>query len=102
MPFSKGVSGNIRGRPKMTTEEKEQKEVFTELLKGSTVNALQNIIAIANDRRSKDCFNACKYIISKAYGADMVFFENEDNTLTINIVSHTGSNKEDSWANDEW
>lgn len=74
MPYAKGQSGNPKGRPKQTAEQKSQKEQFQRLLKSSTVEALQSIIQIANDRYNKDRFNACKYIIDKAYPAyaDMV------------------------------
>lgn len=67
MPYAKGQSGNPKGRPKQTAEQKSQKEQFQRLLKSSTVEALQSIIQIANDRYNKDRFNACKYIIDKAY-----------------------------------
>ena len=82
MPYAKGQSGNPKGRPKQTAEQKSQKEQFQRLLKSSTVEALQSIIQIANDRYNKDRFNACKYIIDKAYGANTAFLldgkENED------------------------
>ena len=73
MPFEKGRSGNPKGRPKQTAEQKSQKEQFQRLLKSSTVEALQSIIQIASDRYNKDRFNACKYIIDKAYGANTAF-----------------------------
>jgi hypothetical protein len=73
MPFEKGKSGNPKGRPKQTAEQKSQKEQFQRLLKSSTVEALQSIIQIASDRYNKDRFNACKYIIDKAYGANTAF-----------------------------
>ena len=73
MPFEKGKSGNPKGRPRQTAEQKSQKEQFQRLLKSSTVDALQSIIQIANDRYNKDRFNACKYIIDKAYGANTAF-----------------------------
>ena len=73
MPYAKGQSGNPKGRPKQTAEQKSQKEQFQRLLKSSTVEALQSIIQIASDRYNKDRFNACKYIIDKAYGANTAF-----------------------------
>ena len=48
MPYAKGQSGNPKGRPKQTAEQKSQKEQFQRLLKSSTVEALQSIIQIAN------------------------------------------------------
>lgn len=101
MPFQKGQSGNPKGRPKQSAEEKEQREKFQELLKSSTVMALESIIAIANDRYNKDRFNACKYIIDKAYGANTAFLLNgEESTqpLVIEVVSH---NKEET-LDEEW
>ena len=43
MPYAKGQSGNPKGRPKLTAEQKSQKEQFQRLLKSSTVEALQSI-----------------------------------------------------------
>lgn len=65
MPYAKGQSGNPKGRPKQTAEQKSQKEQFQRLLKSSTVEALQSIIQIANDRYNKDRFNACnKFLVN--------------------------------------
>ena len=60
MAWAKGESGNKNGRPKLTDAEKQQKAEFQRLLKSSTVDALESIIQIANDRYNKDRFNACK------------------------------------------
>jgi hypothetical protein len=103
MPFEKGRSGNPKGRPKQTAEQKSQKEQFKKLLKSSTVEALQSIIQIASDRYNKDRFNACKYIIDKAYGANTAFLLDgtEETTPTVIKIAPCGKENED-WDKDDW
>ena len=106
MPFEKGRSDNPVGRPKQTAEQKSQKEQFKRLLKSSTVEALQSIIQIANDRYNKDRFNACKYIIDKAWGANTAFLldGNEESAPTVIRVVPYGKENEP-WEEDweaEW
>ena len=103
MPYAKGQSGNPKGRPKQTAEQKSQKEQFQRLLKSSTVEALQSIIQIANDRYNKDRFNACKYIIDKAYGANTAFLLDgtEDTAPTVIRIVPYGKENED-WNEDDW
>ena len=85
MSFKKGNSGNPRGRPKMTKEEKEQREQFKELLK-------------ANSKAHKDKFNACKYIIDKAYGAETaLLIEEEPEPITIKVVSKLFDDEEEDY-----
>ncbi len=103
MPFEKGKSGNPKGRPRQTAEQKTQKEQFKQLLKSSTVDALQSIIQIANDRYSKDRFNACKYIIDKAYGANTAFLLDGEETVpvVIKVVPYRTPDKDEDWEQ-EW
>lgn len=102
MPYVKGQSGNPKGRPKLTEEQKSQKEQFKQLLKSSTVYALQSILQIANDRYNKDRFNACKYIIDKAFGVNTAFLlDGEENVpVVIEVVPFRKPDEED-WEQ-EW
>lgn len=96
MPFQKGASGNPKGRPKETDEQKQQKEQFKNLLKTSTVKALHSIIDIANDKNNKDRFNACRYLIDKAYGSNTAFLLDEtEQTEPIMIKIVPFSEKDD-------
>lgn len=83
MPFEKGRSGNPKGRPRQTAEQKSQKEQFKRLLKSSTVEALQSIIQIANDRYNKDRFNACKYMLYSPCVWAYTELEWKENTFTF-------------------
>ena len=70
-----------------------------------TTDALQSIIQIANDRYNKDRFNACKYIIDKAYGANTAFLLDgtEDTAPTvIRIVPYGKENDDDEDWEQEW
>jgi hypothetical protein len=103
MPFQTGSSGNPKGRPKQTEEQKNQTKQFKEMLKQATVPALQGIIEIASDKRSKDRFNACKYIIDKAFGPNAELLVEDDlEPITIKLVTLDPRIKKDSGNDENW
>ncbi len=103
MPFEVGKSGNERGRPKFTSEQKEKRTEFQSLLKEATIPALQSIIEIASDKRSRDRLRACQYIIDKAYGVNAAFLsDDETEPIKIQIIRHNpdlgkAQDPDDSW-----
>lgn len=105
MPFEKGKSGNPKGRPKQSEEEKSQKEQFKKLLRSSTVTALESIIQIANDRYNKDRFNACKYLIDKAWGVNTAFLldgTEETEPVVITVVPYRQDDEDEEAWEREW
>lgn len=105
MPFEKGKSGNPKGRPKQSEEEKSQKEQFKKLLRSSTVTALESIIQIANDRYNKNRFNACKYLIDKAWGVNTAFLldgTEETEPVVITVVPYKQEDEDEEAWEREW
>ena len=104
MAFKKGASGNPTGRPKETPEQKEERDQFKDLLTKSTVSAMESIIEIANERHNRDRFNACKFIIEKAYGANTAFLlngEEEISPIIIEVVPYIRNDEGKEWEQ-EW
>lgn len=112
MSFKKGVSGNPKGRPKMSDDEKSQREEFRALLRTATVPTLQAIIEISQSKCNKDRFNACKYILDRCFGTNAVFFgEGADDIEPVQIIitpyhKEDEGNKDEDWGeedpNEDW
>ena len=102
MSFKKGASGNPKGRPKYSQQQKQERDLFKELLKSSTLSALESIIEISQDKHSKDRFNACRYLIDKAYGANALLLDNKDDDSSVFIIVRSGEKKTAESLDDEW
>jgi len=103
MPFQKGQSGNKKGRPKQTDEQKDERTRFQALLREATHPAMESIIAIACDERSRDRFKACQFIIDKAFGANTAFLTDDGSSepITIHIV-RSSAGERDQDDDDDW
>jgi hypothetical protein len=102
MSFTKGVTGNPKGRPKYSKQQKEERDSFKELLKSSTLSALESIIEISQEKHGKDRFNACRYLIDKAYGANAVLIDNKDDDSPVFIIVKSNAKKATESMDDEW
>lgn len=103
MGFSKGQSGNVYGRPRMTEEQKRQKEEFKALLSASTVIALQSILEIMKDKHHKDRLAAAKFVLDKSYGTNAVFLADgtkEDDSVVIRVVPYGKKCNKDEFEED--
>ena len=102
MSFTKGQSGNPKGRPRQTEEQKRQREKFQALLRASTVDALEGIIQIAHDRHSRDRLNACKFLIEKAYGSNTALLMDDIESVAPVVIEIRPWKKEedDDWGED--
>lgn len=102
MPFKAGESGNKKGRPRMTAQQKNERERFIRLLRENTVSALESIVEIASDDRNRDRLKACQYLIDKAYGNTAFLVDDEvSEPLTIHIV-RSGQSDRVQDEDDDW
>ena len=91
MPWSKGQSGNIKGRPRRSEEEKQQIEEYKKLLLQQTPEALKTLVSLMRSLDGNTRYKACTYILDKTFGSNFVALPvnllETDNQLTINLVT---------------
>ena len=106
MPRQKNQSGNPKGRKKMTEEEKQKKEKFTQMLKASVPEALKILLEIMCNVNAlnRDRISCARVILERAYGSTPLLLnaEKEDDFVEIRIIRERNESDEGYGSDAEW
>lgn len=100
MSFQKGKSPNPKGRPRLTNEEKNERDEIRQILKANVLSVIETLISIATNEQHKDCVKASQVVLERAYG-QAIFLDTTDlEDQVINVIVSRAENKQGSLNND--
>lgn len=101
MPYKKKESGNPTGRPKLTDEQRNERDTIKQVLKCNVLSVVETLISIATDKRHKDCVRASQVVLERAYG-NSIFLDTTDlEDQVINVIVSRAEEKQGSLNNDD-